>query len=312
MIDNDIMACLRLTPRFLRSTELTRDFRDPNALNGYCLTQFGKSCLGRMAEGLQSGSGRRAWRLTGDYGSGKSSFALFLASTLNDARTKLPRNLYRQIAEVAPQATKSRYIPLLVVGSRQPMSIAILERLQALVTEVLPGKAASEIQAEVRHLLGSVPPPDNKVVDVLKKTTERIIASGRGQGLLIVLDEVGKFLEYAALSSNTHDIFLLQTLAEAASRSADTPIFFVCLLHQGFDAYADQLSQSALREWEKIAGRFEEIAFNHPLDQVMLLIQAPQTLGMRRAGILQVPSRVGIFLEGVRQELLAKKVLVFP
>jgi len=274
MIDTDIMACLRLAPRFLRSVELTRDFRDPNAFTGYCLTQFGSSCLGRMAEGLQSGSGRRAWRLTGDYGSGKSSFALLLASTLNDAKQRLPRDLYRQITEVAPQATKSRYIPLLVVGSRQPMATAILERLQALATQILPGKVASEIQTEVRHLLRNTPPPDGKVVEVLRKTTERIIATGRGQGLLIVLDEVGKFLEYAAASSSAHDIFLLQTLAEAASRSADTPIFLVCLLHQGFDAYADQLSQSALREWEKIAGRLEEIAFNHPLDQVMLLIES--------------------------------------
>ena len=62
----DILSYFRLAPQFLRSAELTRDFRDPNALNGYCLTQFGKSCFGRMAEGLHSGSGRRAWRLTGD------------------------------------------------------------------------------------------------------------------------------------------------------------------------------------------------------------------------------------------------------
>lgn len=62
----DILSYLRLVSRFLRSTELTRDFRDPNAFAGYCLTQFGRSCLARMAEGLQSGSGRRAWRLTGD------------------------------------------------------------------------------------------------------------------------------------------------------------------------------------------------------------------------------------------------------
>ena len=62
----DILSCLRLAPRFLRSTELTRDFRDPNVCAGYCLTQFGSSCLGRIVEGLQSGLGRRAWRLTGD------------------------------------------------------------------------------------------------------------------------------------------------------------------------------------------------------------------------------------------------------
>ena len=55
--------------------------------------------------------------------------------------------------------------------------------------------------------------------------------------------------------------FSLQRFAEAASRSGDEPLFVVSLLHQGFSAYADHLDQSTEREWEKIAGRFEEIVF---------------------------------------------------
>jgi len=154
------------------------------------------------------------------------------------------------------------------------MSTAILERLEAVLPDILPAKIASTIKDEIRSLLRHGVPPDNRVVDVLSKTTARIIDAGRGQGLLIILDEVGKFLEYASSRSQTHDIFLLQSLAEAACRSGDKPIFLVCLLHQGFNAYTDQLTQTSQREWEKIAGRLEEIAFNHPLDQVMLLIES--------------------------------------
>ena len=40
------------------------------------------------------------------------------------------------------------------------------------------------------------------------------------------------------------DIYLLQQLAEAASRSDDIPFFVLGLLHQGFNAYADRLDGS--------------------------------------------------------------------
>ena len=68
------------------------------------------------------------------------------------------------------------------------------------------------------------------------------------------------------------DIYLLQQLAEAASRSGDTPFFVLGLLHQGFSAYADHLDGASKQEWEKVAGRFEEILFNQPLEQVVLLL----------------------------------------
>ena len=44
------------------------------------------------------------------------------------------------------------------------------------------------------------------------------------------------------------------------------------MLHQGFNAYADQLSQSAQKEWEKVAGRFEELLFNYPLEESSSLV----------------------------------------
>src|SRR5258706_15238318 len=60
--------------------------------------------------------------------------------------------------------------------------------------------------------------------------------------------------------------------AEAASRSKAEPLFLVCLLHQGFNAYADHLNQPAQREWEKVAGRFEEIVFDQPVEQIANVI----------------------------------------
>jgi len=93
-------------------------------------------------------------------------------------------------------------------------------------------------------------------------------------GLLVLLDELGKFLEYAAFHPQEQDVFLLQKLAESTAGSDDCPLFVIGLLHQGFNAYADHLGPAVQREWEKIAGRFEEIVFNQPLLQTAELIGA--------------------------------------
>src|SRR6202012_6029123 len=90
MREKRVADLLNMRTRFLRSTHLERDFRDPAALSGYVVTDFARSCIGRMATGLQTRSGNRAWRMTGDYGSGKSSFALLLAHWFAGHDSKFP------------------------------------------------------------------------------------------------------------------------------------------------------------------------------------------------------------------------------
>src|SRR5262249_16053195 len=68
------------------------------------------------------------------------------------------------------------------------------------------------------------------------------------------------------------DVYLFQQLAEAASHSGDTPLFILGLLHQGFRAYTDRLDHVSRREWEKVAGRFDELLFHQPLEQVTELV----------------------------------------
>src|SRR5438309_798445 len=70
-----IADLLRIQRRYLRSAHLQRDFQDPASLDGYILTPAIKANFDRIRHGMVPGSGQRAWRVTGDYGSGKSSFA---------------------------------------------------------------------------------------------------------------------------------------------------------------------------------------------------------------------------------------------
>ncbi len=272
MRDTSICSTLNLQPRFQRSTELSQDFYDPKALEGYCLTDFAVGCLKRIAAGFTLDSSQRTWRLTGDYGSGKSSFALLFAQAAGEEKL-LPRDIKRSIKEFAPELLKTRNVPLLVVGSRMPLGLAILRRLEVAFNELYTRGAKSALHVEIENACaGKRPPADDEVIRLLKAANEKIVVSGKGDGVILILDEVGKFLEYAAINPKQQDVMLLQRLAETATRSRRYPFHVVCLLHQGFNAYADQLAQSAAREWEKVAARFEEITFRQPLDEVATLV----------------------------------------
>src|SRR5262249_19784445 len=83
--------------RFLLPRHFERDFRDPAALEGYVVTEQIQQHLDRIATGLLDKSGQRAWRITGDYGSGKSSFALLLAHLLAGKEADLPPQLRKSI-----------------------------------------------------------------------------------------------------------------------------------------------------------------------------------------------------------------------
>ena len=89
---------------------------------------------------------------------------------------------------------------------------------------------------------------------------------------MLVIDELGKFLEYAAQSPEKGDVFVLQTLAEFATRSGQTPLIFLTILHQAFEQYANKFAKSQQEEWAKVQGRFEDIAFVEPTEQVLRLI----------------------------------------
>src|ERR1017187_8711702 len=102
--------------RFLRSTQLERDFSDPEALEGYILTPEIETCVVRLARGLAPTSGQRAWRITGDYGSGKSSFALLFANLIPRENGVLPKHLRYLQREHLPTSIRQKLLPVLVTG----------------------------------------------------------------------------------------------------------------------------------------------------------------------------------------------------
>ena len=295
-----VASLLHINPRFLRSTHLERDFSNPDSCAGYITTDFTKTCLKRLAEGLETNSTNRAWRLTGDYGTGKSSFALVLAHLFSGQQNG-PLEKLRKSVNIENLGFANRgLLPILVTGNRLPLRLALQSALRKSLVAgngVSYIKLPSKLQRFAKVLDKDIPlqlefrPAEDKtlgigdqeIVDALILYSEFIKSESKGSGILLILDELGKFLEYAAMYPERQDIYLLQQLAEAASRSGETPFFVLGLLHQGFSAYTDRLDTTSKQEWEKVAGRFEEILFNQPLDQVVLLLSS--ALGVRKNGI---------------------------
>jgi len=86
----------------------------------------------------------------------------------------------------------------------------------------------------------------------------------------LVVDEFGKFLEYASQHEPEKELYFIQQLAEFANNS-DLNIVLFTVMHQNFDAYALALNQSQKQEWTKVKGRFKDITFNEPVEQLLFL-----------------------------------------
>ena len=280
--------------RFHRSVHLERDFYTENALDGYVLTVTARETLRRVIAALEDELTSKAWTLTGPYGSGKSAFALFTAKLLGDSELETTQKalglLERGDESLGHQFScldlheRRGFCPVLISGERSPITLALLRGLERGLTAFSNSPVRrratqhpslrpllSDIQKRLDAAENGVLPHASEITDLFESATYQIGAAG-GTGLLLVVDELGKFLEYATQDSAHGDLFVLQSLAEFAARSDQTPFLMLTILHQAFDQYAQRLATSQREEWAKVQGRFEDIAFVEPTEQVLRLI----------------------------------------
>ncbi len=274
MQDINIADTFRIRNRFLRSANLEKDFYDLSALNGYVVSPQIRSNLIRLLDGLAPDSSQRAWRITGDYGSGKSTFALALAHLFSGRHEYLPKQLKNAADSLKFEILNPHLLPVLVTGSREPLGNSIIRALMNSLKNLKDQQNYSQIMLQVEDSAkGSYfPIPEAELINLLNIVNSYVCDTKTANGILIIIDELGKFLEFAAMHPDSQDVYLLQTLAEMSARSGKNPIFIVGILHQGFTAYANDLSVVSQREWEKVAERYEEILFNQPLEQKSTII----------------------------------------
>jgi hypothetical protein len=261
--------------RFFRSIRLEQDFFDLDSLQGYTLTPQVRQILVRVEEGIRPDGTERAFTLTGPYGSGKSMFALFLAHLLQ-APTKRGNPAFELLREHDPvQAERlvenslARLAPIVLTLRRAPLAMALLEGLLQ-ATRRLPGSSARNLTQMLEVDLRADIRDTRRILECVEIFRSLVAEGGAHQGVLLVLDELGKSLEYATRHTG-EDIYLLQELAETASRSGEKPFLVVGVLHQSFEQYGEHLDFAARKEWAKVQGRFSDITFLEPPEQQMRL-----------------------------------------
>ena len=286
--------------RFLRSANLEADYGSAESLNDYIVSALAAETTTRITRDLTT-QGARAWFLVGPYGSGKSSFLTFFASFISagsvgdTARTMMSRQQPAAgVAAIQHQAELSAMLPVVLTGQRGPMGPELLRAARVAGERVWDRGGAPPVHDQIRQLLTRRDEriDGGEVVRLLLAFADAVVERSPARGVVVMVDEMGKFLEHAAQEPKSTDIYLLQQLAEAASRAPDARLSVLTVLHQDFEEYAHRLPTGAQAEWSKVRGRFETITFlESPAHLLNLLARAIRHRAGPRQGSLVPPKR---------------------
>jgi hypothetical protein len=246
---------VKVERRFALSARLDTDLNGTPPLTGYVLQSSVRKSLEAMLGGIAEGS-QYAFTWTGPYGGGKSCAALLVANLV--AGNKKQRALAEGIVgeELAAEFTGA------FVGRGKSWGILALTGRRTSLSNAL-ADAAAETFDWSGEIKAAAAADDRILIDKLESR-----ARSKG-GLLIVIDELGKFLEHAM--GDEGDVHILQDLAERAARS-EGRLVVVGILHQSFEQYAGRLNRSARDEWAKVQGRFQNVPFVAQADEVAALL----------------------------------------
>ncbi|MCL1489737.1 MAG: hypothetical protein M1G31_03130 [Pseudanabaena sp. Salubria-1] len=277
-----------LNRRYARSINLERDLDNPNSVNGYVLTDRSIYALKQILVDVPESEQTQAITLTGVYGTGKSAFAHFLTclcaaetvvkqDALAIAEKALTEAEFQKLNHNLPKKACFRAI---ATAQREPLAHTIVRALDYGASHFWKKKSKPEIATQLVDLAGEVRAGHKVDSKTALQLVREVIATAETDVLLIV-DELGKNLEYASLHPNEADLYLLQQLAElqvnknqeSASRSPDSVKFYLIgLLHQSFADYGERLASLQRNEWAKIQGRFQDIPFTESARQMTRLI----------------------------------------
>jgi len=275
--NSNLASHVRIKQTAIRSIRLETDLQYKGIANAYVLTSQALAQLGRILAGNNDKHPTRAWTLTGPYGSGKSYFGLYLMNLLgkdqpdHQAAMRILNEadpiLAREEVERRLAGTRG-FFPIPVTGYRAPLQ-------ECLSTSLVRAVQQLDTEGSLSSRSGVKAPQQPKTSRDFLKLLEQLAKSAakRGYcGTLLVFDELGKPLEYAAAHPDESDIYLLQELAEFANRSGDMPFIFIGIFHQAFERYAVFLDSVTQKEWAKVQGRFEDIPFQEPPAQQLYLL----------------------------------------
>jgi len=208
--------------------------------------------------------------ITGPFGSGKSSFLIYLEALLNKDKKfkvcvdKLEKNnteIFTAYQKFVGKKKKG-FFSLKVVGEH----ISFKKAFIATILEYQELKDTHNfIQAEENVSFNSLLKQLNKEINDLGYT-----------GTLFLLDELGKVIEYASEKYLDSDIHALQDLAEYVNKQDNMRL--VVALHKSFKDYVQNTTYLSFTEWDKIQGRFDNIVFQDDFYELMHIFEEAITI----------------------------------
>ena len=247
--------------RYQRSIQVAQDWISGNGLEGYLLTPTAQQVAEQILLGIHSIDKPSAWTITGPYGTGKSAFALFLTDLLANEE---PKHSNAKKLKYELHLTQKPFIPILIQGQRGPLDIDFIHALSRTFANLSP-----DFHQEIVELQNNM--QDNRgIVQLFERATQEAHRLGYG-GILVILDEFGKYLEYATNYPDDVDLIIMQDLAETAARS-EVPFILITILHSAFSDYLASIDDARKAEWQKVQGRFADISFIEPGEQFLKLI----------------------------------------
>jgi hypothetical protein len=246
---------VRISRQYQRSIRVDADIGRADALSGYICHGTAIAVVSGMCKQLTS-TNQRCFTWTGPFGGGKSSLAVALASALHPEkklRAKARQVLRLDSNPVFEKAfpVKNGWLIVPTVGRRASVVAEIYAALRRAQGKTVDGRNKPNAQALINALLEEA------------KSQPR-------DGVLLIIDEMGKFLEASALGSGD-DIYFFQELAEAAARS-EGRLVVVGVLHQSFAQYSVRLGLDTRDDWAKVQGRYVDLPFVAASDEIVELI----------------------------------------
>lgn len=202
----------------------------------YIVTPNVEKVVGEIVRQYQTGI--HSFTIIGTYGTGKSCFLLRLEHDLigTDTYNVLIKNS-RVLAPV------SGFDVLNIVGEYHPLDYLLIKKLSKKTNE-------------------------DTAIEMLRNYYYRL--KKHNKMLVIVIDEFGKILEHAAKNEVEKELYFIQQLAEFVNVPGRN-ILLLTTLHQNFSAYASKLNIVQKNEWAKVKGRFQEVVFAEPVEQLLYM-----------------------------------------
>ena len=251
----------------VRAVNLERDEGDGG---DYIITERALSVLQSLANALSLKQAPAAWNIVGPYGTGKSAFARYISCLLGpgdrepalricqERDSALADNFRRILGE------SRGFCPVKIIGCPQSLPERMLARLSASADDFFA--VCGEKNPLPKTVFRAAPEKSFGAAGAaLIKINRAVVASG-GAGMLVLVDEMGKFLEHEVHSPTAASAHMMQWLAEytaespSGKKSAQTgKTALLGLMPES--SGRQRLGHNLYNEWRKVQGRFQNVAY---------------------------------------------------